>query len=123
MLDAAARSGEVSVANETGVGETLSSGMSFVVGASRWPSSCCQATDVVFGSTATRYSRSVWTLGAPYWGGLRSYSKRITKTTRSPSSAGDETACRLLANEPGVGAAASGTWTGQPASCWPVVAS
>src|SRR5262245_38557293 len=57
MLDATATSDEVSVANETGVGETPSSGMSLLVGASRWPISCCQATLAVLGSTATTYSR------------------------------------------------------------------
>src|SRR5579863_5996935 len=109
MLDATATNGDDSVANDTGVGETLSSGMSFEVEASRWPISCCQATAAVLGSAATMYSRSVWTTGAPTVAGLRSYSKRVTNTTRSPRSAGEETACRLLVKAVAAGADGSVT--------------
>src|SRR5450432_3967519 len=122
MLDVTATSGDASVANDTGVGETLSWGMSFVVGASTWPISCCQATAAVLGSTATTSSRSVWMPNADPAAGFMSYSKRATKVTRSPSSAGDETAVRLFVNVPAAGAEASTTVTGQPERTWPVVA-
>jgi hypothetical protein len=71
-------------------------------------------------STAYRISRSTWLPAVPSGLFLRSYSKRATKTTRSPSSAGDETITRELLYAVAAGADGSSATTGQPAASSPV---